>query len=230
MGAIALRGYYAILDIKEDSRALAAGSGPDSMIGASLARAEELLAAGPCCLQLRAKRLGGRDLLALTRAVAPLALRSAVPLCVNDRLDVALACGPALVQAVHVGQDDMPLADVRQVLQQLGRDLAVGVSTHSLAQAREAAAGGADYIGFGPVFPTGTKERPDPVVGVTGLAEVTAAVDLPVVAIGGITRVLVKQVVGAGAAAAAVIGDIDSSSNRFAAAREVALAFGRQHA
>jgi thiamine-phosphate pyrophosphorylase len=217
MGAIALRGYYAILDVRDD-----AGGAPAMGL---LARAEELLAAGPCCLQLRAKGLGGGAFVALARALAPLCRRAAVPFCVNDRLDVALAAGAQAVDMVHVGQDDLALGDVRRVLGAVNRQLLVGVSTHSLAQARAAAAGGADYIGFGPVFPTGTKLRPDPVVGIEGLRQVTAALALPVVAIGGITRAVVAAVVAAGAAAVAVIGDIDTASSPLAAAREVAGAF-----
>jgi thiamine-phosphate pyrophosphorylase len=104
--------------------------------------------------------------------------------------------------------------------------LAVGVSTHSLAQARAAVAGGADYIGFGPVFATRSKLRPDPVVGIAGLAEVVAAVPVPVVAIGGISRAQLGQVIATGAAAAAVIADIDNANHRLTAAREVAAAFG----
>jgi thiamine-phosphate pyrophosphorylase len=218
MGAIALRGYYAILDVRQQAPG-------DLQDVALLAHAEELLAAGPCCLQLRAKQLGGASFLALARALGPLCHRAAVPFCVNDRLDVALAAGAQVVDMVHVGQEDLSLADVRRVLAAVNRQLLVGVSTHSLSQALAAEAGGADYIGFGPVFPTGTKDRPDPVVGLVGLRQVTAAVALPVVAIGGITRVAVGAVVAAGAAAAAVIGDIESASSRLAAAREVAGAF-----
>jgi thiamine-phosphate pyrophosphorylase len=229
MSAIALRGYYAILDVRDDGRPGVGAPGLDARdpqtTSAVLARAEELLAAAPCCLQLRAKRLGGGALLALARALGPLCRRAGVPFCVNDRLDVALAAGPGLVDLVHVGQDDLSLADVRRVLAAVSRSLLVGVSTHSLAQARAAVAGGADYIGFGPVFRTVSKERPDPVVGLAGLREVTAAVAVPVVAIGGITRATLGAVVAAGAAAAAVIADIDTASDRLAAAREVAGAF-----
>ena len=232
MSAIALRGYYAILDVREDGRTLEGDPG----IGRGLlARAEELLAAAPCCLQLRAKRLGGGAMLDLARQLLPLARAAGVPFCVNDRLDVALAAG---ADAVHLGQEDLSLADGRRVLAASvggaagapARGMLIGVSTHSLAQARLAVEGGADYIGFGPIFRTGSKERPDPVVGLEGLRAVTAAVAVPVVAIGGITRAQVAAVVAAGASAAAVIADIDAASSRLAAARAIALAFGsRQH-
>src|SRR5688500_486167 len=102
MSAIALRGYYAILDVRDDARAGGSAGVPargleGETASAVLARGEELLAAGPCCLQLRAKRLGGGALLALARVLGPLCRRAGVPFCVNDRLDVALAAGPALV-------------------------------------------------------------------------------------------------------------------------------------
>jgi thiamine-phosphate pyrophosphorylase len=203
------RGFYAILDVRADART-------------PLPRAEALLAGRPCCLQLRAKTLSAADFVALARAVLPLARAAGVPFCVNDRLDVALAVD---ADVIHVGQEDLPLPDVRAVLAARGRRMTVGVSTHNLAQARAAAAGGADYIGFGPVFATSTKDRPDPVVGVTLLAEVVRAVNVPVVAIGGITRARLPAVVNAGAQAAAVISDIDSAPNPADAARAVSAAF-----
>jgi thiamine-phosphate pyrophosphorylase len=213
MSALALRGYYAILDVtrEQDARPVAVS-----------ARAEELLAARPCCLQLRAKPLGAGRMRDLARALLPLCGAAGVPFCVNDRLDVALAVG---AQVIHVGQEDLPLADVRAVLRALGSPMAVGVSTHDLRQARAAVEAGADYIGFGPLFPTASKERPDPMVGLEGLREVVTAVSVPVVAIGGITRGHLADVVAAGAHAAAVISDIERSQDRTVAARAVAAAF-----
>ena len=92
---------------------------------------------------------------------------------------------------VHLGQDDLSLAQARQVLNATTRDtpMTIGVSTHSFAQAETAWSAGADYIGFGPVFPTQSKENPDPVVGVDTLAQVCAASPVPVVAIGGINLI-----------------------------------------
>jgi len=209
--ALVLRGFYAILDVVDDDGASALG------------RAEELLAARPCVLQLRAKTLGAGRVRDLGRRLIPLCRAAGVPFCMNDRLDLALAVGADIV---HVGQDDMAIEDVRRLLGEL--PMAVGVSTHNLAQAREAVAAGADYIGFGPVYATGSKERPDPVVGVEGLRQVTAAVAVPVVAIGGITRARLPEVVAAGAAAAAIIADIERAPNRAAAAREAAAAFASQ--
>ena len=107
----------------------------------------------------------------------PLCRAAGVPFCVNDRLDVALAVG---ADVVHLGQDDLPLADAQRVRAAAGRpDMLIGFSTHNPAQAAAAAAAGADYIGFGPVFGTRSKANPDPTVGLDALAEVCRAVACP---------------------------------------------------
>jgi thiamine-phosphate pyrophosphorylase len=216
--ALPIAGYYAILDVRASG---ADTLGPDAL-RAELRRAAELLAAGPCCLQLRAKRMSDGSLLALARALVPLCRGAGVPLCLNDRVDLAHLAG---ADVVHVGQDDLAIGDVRAVQAALGRAMPVGVSTHNLAQVEAAVAAGADYLGFGPVFPTGSKERPDPVVGVAGLREACRLAKVPVVAIGGITRATLPEVVAAGAAAAAVIGDIEASGDRTGAGRAVVAAF-----
>jgi thiamine-phosphate pyrophosphorylase len=209
-----MRGFYAMLDA--DPELLA-----DDF--ALEARAKTLLAAGPCCLQLRAKAATARAIAAIGRRLLPLCRSAGVPFCVNDRLDVALAVG---ADVVHLGQDDLPLADARRVRASAGRpDLVIGFSTHNRAQALAAAAGGADYIGFGPVFGTRSKTNPDPTVGLDALAEICGAVAVPVVAIGGITLDDVPVVARAGAAAVAMIAAIDAASDPAAAGRAVAAAF-----
>jgi len=211
-----MRGYYAILDatpeLLDDALALAA-------------RAERLIAAAPCCLQLRAKAAGARALESAARLLVPLCRAARVPFCVNDRLDVALAVG---ADVVHLGQDDLPLADAQRVRAAAGRpDLLIGFSTHNPAQALAAAGAGADYIGFGPVFGTRSKANPDPTVGLAALADVCRAVSVPVVAIGGITLDAVPSVARAGASAAALIAAIDAAPDPSAAGRAVAAAFAR---
>ena len=211
-----MRGYYAILDatpeLLDDALALAA-------------RAERLIAAAPCCLQLRAKAAGARALESAARLLVPLCRAADVPFCVNDRLDVALAVG---ADVVHLGQDDLPLADAQRVRAAAGRpDLLIGFSTHNPAQALAAAGAGADYIGFGPVFGTRSKANPDPTVGLAALADVCRAVSVPVVAIGGITLDAVPSVARAGASAAALIAAIDAAPDPSAAGRAVAAAFAR---
>jgi thiamine-phosphate diphosphorylase len=200
------RGFYGVVDVT-------AGAGV-----VDLARwlAAELQAGGATILQVRVKKGGSGALLAVARAVRSVCK---VPLVVNDRPDIALAVG---AEGVHLGQDDLPLAAARKI----APGLFIGVSTHTLAQAKAAAAAGADYLGFGPIYPTGTKVNPDPVVGVGQLARVAAAVaPLPVVAIGGITPARAGEIADAGAAAACVISAVNRAADVVAAARQVAAAF-----
>lgn len=210
-----LRGYYAILDVP------AAAPDQASVVDLDdLARqAELLLAAHPCCLQLRAKSLGAAEMRDVALLLRNRCRAAAVPLCVNDRIDVALAVG---ADVAHLGQDDLPLADARRVS---GGRLIIGYSTHRPDQAAAAVAGGADYIGFGPIFDTGSKLRPDPTVGLEALRAVCAATPIPVVAIGGITLATLASVAATGAAAAAVISAVNKASNPTEAARQVAAAF-----
>jgi len=211
-----LRGYYAIVDAT--AALLADGEALER-------RTRQLLDAGPCCLQLRAKDIGARAFAAAARRMLPLCRLAGVPFCVNDRLDVALAVG---ADVVHLGQDDLPLADALRVRQAAGRpELVVGFSTHNAAQAVAAASAGADYIGFGPVFATSSKLNPDPVVGLSLLAEVCRIVSVPVVAIGGVTPAEAGLLAQAGASAAAVISAVNSAPDPTAAGRQVAAAFVR---
>jgi thiamine-phosphate pyrophosphorylase len=134
---------------------------------------------------------------------------------VNDRVDIAQAVG---ADGVHLGQEDLPLADARAIL---GPDKLIGISTHTMKQALDAGAGGADYIGFGPIFPTSTKEHPDPIVSIAGLREVRAKVRLPIVAIGGINAKNAREVVAAGADCVAVISAVLAASDPPAAIKEL---------
>jgi thiamine-phosphate pyrophosphorylase len=210
--AFSLQGYYAILDVK----------GSSVEFPAVVAHATRLLDAGPCCLQLRGKDLGPAALCGLGHALRPLCERSAVPLCINDRLDVALAVG---AQAVHLGQGDLPVAQAVRACKAASRRLAIGVSIHDLAEARAADTDGADYLGFGPVFPTKSKADARLTAGLAALAEVAAAVRLPIVAIGGIGLDSVVAVAAAGASAAAAIAAVDEAPDPTVAGRTLAAAF-----
>ena len=212
--AFSLQGYYAILDVK--------GSSVD--LPAALAHAGRLLDAGPCCLQLRGKDLGAAALCGLGHALLPLCERAGVPLCINDRVDVALAVGAG---AVHLGQGDLPAAQAARLRQAVARPLAIGLSVHDLAEARAAEADGADYLGFGPVFPTKSKADATATGGLAALRQVAAAVRVPVVAIGGISVENAAAIAAAGAAAAAAIAAVDEAPNPTAAARAIAAAFMR---
>ncbi|MGD0288803.1 MAG: thiamine phosphate synthase [Candidatus Binataceae bacterium] len=160
-----------------------------------------LLGAGARIIQLRLKDMSSRDFLAAARAIVALCREHGAMLIVNDRADIAMLAG---ADGVHVGQDDLALADARAIM---GASAIIGVSTHSVDQARAAAAGGADYIGFGAIYSGGLKNIRN-AQGLERLRAVRAAVTLPIVAIGGITEATMAQVLAAGADAAAIITDV----------------------
>ncbi|RPI97219.1 MAG: thiamine phosphate synthase, partial [Candidatus Aminicenantes bacterium] len=139
------------------------------------------VAGGVTVVQLRAKNLGGRAFVGLALEISQRLAGTGVPLLVNDRADIALACGAA---GVHLGQDDMPVPAARRLL---GPDAAIGVSVNTPEEAVSAEREGADYVGAGPAFATSTKETPRAVLGPAGLARIKRAVRIPVVAIGGIS-------------------------------------------
>jgi len=176
------------------------------------------LDAGVRLFQLRMKTPETGRLFAMAAALCPLVRKGGGTFIVNDRVDVAEAAG---ADGVHLGQGDLPLADARKIM---GPGKLIGIATHTLAQALEAEAGGADYIGFGPIFPTTTKENPDPVVGVTGLREVRAKVRIPIVAIGGINTRNVSAVVAAGTDCCAVVSAVLSASEPGKAVAELVKA------
>ncbi len=175
--------------------------------------AEAALRGGCAVLQLRAKSATGAALLALARRIGARCRRAGVPFVVNDRPDLALLAG---ADGLHLGQDDVPLVEARRVV---GTGCLLGRSTHDEAQARAAVAEGADLLAFGPVHPTASKEKPDPVVGLARLEQVCAASPLPVVAIGGITVDNAASVARAGARWGAVIGALCGADDPEAAAR-----------
>jgi thiamine-phosphate pyrophosphorylase len=170
--------------------------------------------AGVRAFQLRAKELPPRELLPLARELRSITRALEALLIVNDRADIALA---ADADGVHLGQEDLPLAAARRLM---GRKL-VGLSTHDLAQAVAAEREGADYIGFGPVFATKTKETGYGERGLEMLGRVRAAVSLPIVAIGGITEENVRGVWRAGADAAAMISELANAPDPEAKARRI---------
>jgi thiamine-phosphate pyrophosphorylase len=161
----------------------------------------ELLRAGVTMLQLRVKSLAAKDFLELAQLVRSETQRQDCRLIVDDRVDIAMACN---ADGVHLGQDDLPLHAGRKLL---GNKI-IGISTHDIEQARQAERGGADYIGFGPMFGTTTKDTGLTARGIDMLKQIRAAVTIPIVAIGGITEQNVSQVWQAGANSAAIISDI----------------------
>src|ERR1700730_13854301 len=177
-----------------------------------LSFAEMMAESGVELLQYRNKRATSRELFDVSRTISARLARSSasranvVRFIMNDRADIALL---AKANGVHVGQLDLGVEDARAIV---GPDAWVGVSTHSLEQIDAAAKTSADYIAFGPVFPTTSKENPDPVVGLDLLREARKHTRKPLVAIGGITLERAADTFRAGADSLAVARDLIASS------------------
>jgi thiamine-phosphate pyrophosphorylase len=191
------RGLYAIVDVTS-----VVGAGLDTL---GFTRA--VLTARPVALQIRAKEVEARELLALLRAAGSLCRAAGVPMVANDRVDLAVLAG---CDYVHVGQHDLSVERVHRVAPGLG----VGVSTHTLEQLTAALAARPSYVAYGPVFATTSKSDPDPCVGLEGLALASARArdaGIPLVAIGGVTLERAPEL-GKWASAAAAIHALLPSS------------------
>ncbi len=165
-------------------------------------------------LQVRCKASPTDEIVRVARMARRICDEVGAALVINDRIDIALAVG---ADGVHLGQTDLPLVEARAIC---GGRLAIGVSTHDLDQVRAACANGADYLGYGPVFATHTKQNPDRVQGLASLQAACAlAGATPVVAIGGITASQVEGVYAAGAAAICAISAVNGAPDVGAAAR-----------
>jgi thiamine-phosphate pyrophosphorylase len=154
--------------------------------------AEQMVTGGVDLIQLRGKGRSINELVNLASDIHEITARSDTPLIVNDHAEIAAR---APVEGVHVGQDDDSIVVARQ---KAGRDLIVGKSTHSLAQAHTAKGEGADYIGFGPIFATPTKPDYTP-IGLGDVRQVHLDVSIPIFCIGGVTIDNLQQVIDAGA-------------------------------
>jgi len=168
---------------------------------------------GVRCVQLREKALSTREFVALALAVKDLLAPFDVPLIINDRLDVALACGAA---GLHLGQSDMPVTLARQLLPP---DVFIGLSVENLGDVTRAAGQPVDYLGVSPVFATPTKTDTAVPWGLAGLRQVRALTGLPLVAIGGIHQGNAAEVLQAGADGLAVVSAICSAADPGAAAQ-----------
>lgn len=168
---------------------------------------EVLLEAGVRMIQFRDKHASSRELYRTSSGIAERVRNAGGMLIVNDRADVARA---VYADGVHLGQEDLPVELARRVLETGKR---VGYSTHDLVQVVEAEHSSADYVAFGPVFPTRSKENPDPVVGLEGLRRARNATRKPLVAIGGITAQNARSAIEAGADAVAVISELVGAEN-----------------
>ncbi len=167
---------------------------------------EQALKGGVTLVQLREKGLGAEQFLQEARQIQQLCHRFGVPLIINDSIEVALAVD---ADGVHLGQDDANAAQARQLL---GKDKIIGVSAHNVQEALQAVQDGADYLGSGAVFGSGTKTNVSTLPMQT-LREICSAVPIPVVAIGGITEQNLQQLSGSGIAGAAVVSAIFAQEN-----------------
>jgi thiamine-phosphate pyrophosphorylase len=176
--------------------------------------AEKLADAGVQLIQLRDKRASSANLFDSARELSDFLAPRGVRFILNDRPDIAVLAGAG---GVHVGQEDVPVEEARRFC---GASHWVGVSTHNIEQLRQADLTSADYIAVGPVFPTGTKLNPDPVVGLEFLRQARRLTKKSLVAIGGVTLESAADVFRAGADSVAVIRDLLSAEDVGERARE----------
>ena len=182
--------------------------------GPWLETAKRVIEGGADCIQLREKSLPDAELLQRTRALAKLCRDAGVLFIVNDRPDIAKLGG---ADGVHVGLEDLSVSDARRII---GPSMVVGVSTHTVDQAREAMATSPDYIAVGPMFTTDTKPR-DQIPGLSLLTTVCRETSLPVVPIGGIKEDNIAAVLEAGARRVCVCSAVISNPDTTAAARRL---------
>lgn len=168
-----------------------------------------LIAGGSTFIQVREKTASSREFYEAAVSAVRIAHGHGARIIINDRVDIAMLAG---ADGVHLGQEDLPPAEARKLL---GEKAVIGFSTHSIEQIEAAVKMPIDYVAFGPIFPTATKERPDPVVGLELLrAAKRAAGGFPLVAIGGIDNVNFHGVIDAGADSAAMISSILSNPDK----------------
>ncbi len=199
MAALDAAGLYVVT-----SESLSAGRSTRDVVAAALDGGGRLF-------QLREKEMALRPLLALGRELRELTARYDALLLLNDRVDVALAVG---ADGVHLGQDDMPIAEARR----LAPDLIIGSSSHDVAEAREAQQAGASYVNIGPVYPTQTKQWDEAYLGVEGVREIAAEIQIPFTVMGGIKESHIPTLCAAGARTLAVVTAVTAAEDPAAAA------------
>lgn len=170
---------------------------------------------GADVVQLRMKDTDGGEMLEKAKAIQEIAQQYCKFFIVNDRLDIAVLAG---ADGVHLGQTDIPVQEARRLV---GDEMIIGVSASTVEEAVKAVDDGADYIGVGSIFNTSTKPDADQGIGLDTLMEICQAVDVPVVAIGGINKGNIRDVIRAGADGAAVVSAIMAKPDIKAAAHEL---------
>ena len=175
---------------------------------------EAALKGGVTCVQLREKELDETAFLQEAKALCALCRRYVVPFIVNDNVEIAIACG---ADGIHVGQEDLAAGEVRR---RVGESMILGVSVHTVEEARQAVRDGADYLGLGAVFPTSTKTDVEQMPNET-LRAICDAVDVPIVAIGGINRGNILRLAGSGVDGVALVSAIFSAEDIEGTCREL---------
>ena len=175
---------------------------------------EAALKGGVTCVQLREKELDEAAFLQEARDICALCRRYGVPFLVNDNVEIAIACG---ADGIHVGQEDLAAGEVRR---RVGENMILGVSVHTVEEACQAVRDGADYLGLGAVFPTSTKTDVEQMPNET-LRAICDAVDVPIVAIGGINRGNILKLAGSGVDGVALVSAIFSAEDIEEACREL---------
>jgi thiamine-phosphate pyrophosphorylase len=191
-------------------QSLAAGRSLADVVGAAVQ-------GGVSCVQLREKNFGTREFLAQALMLKALLAPHRVPLVINDRIDIALACG---AEGVHLGQSDLPVDEARKLLP---TEVFIGWSVETMDDVAQSAVLPVDYLGVSPIFSTSTKTDTKESWGLEGLALVRAATRLPLVAIGGIHAGNARQVLRAGADSLAVVSALCAASDPHAAAMGLRL-------
>ena len=175
--------------------------------------AELAIAGGADTIQFRQKEGSTRQMIRVAEQMQDLCKRAGVAFIINDRVDVAIA---SHADGVHLGQDDFPIPLARRLL---GEGVIIGGSAGNVEEARKCLLEGADYIGFGPVYPTTSKDDAGPAAGLDLLKKIVGAVALPIIAIGGITAENAPPVIKAGVHGLAVISAVCCQNNPAEAAR-----------
>jgi thiamine-phosphate pyrophosphorylase len=175
--------------------------------------AELAISGGADTIQFRQKGGTTKEMIGAAEQMQALCKKAGISFIVNDRVDVAIACR---ADGVHLGQDDFPIPLARKLL---GGEAIIGGSAGNLEEARACLEEGADYVGFGPVYPTSSKDDAGPASGLALLSQAVIAIPLPVIAIGGIGRSNVRAVLQTGAHGIAVISDVCCQQDPGEAAR-----------
>ncbi len=180
----------------------------------------EAVDAGVTLVQLRGKKMDIRAFLNLAIQTSEFLKSQNIPLIINDRIDITLACE---ADGLHLGQEDLPLPIARKII---GRDKLIGISVSTVTEAEKSEAEGADYIGVGPIFFTSSKKNLRSILGFEGLKAIRNKVKIPILAIGGIKAENAGEVIASGANGIAVISAIMDAKNISEATRNLLEAIG----